>query len=105
MIRTMYAHKTERGWRDIYSSAGAVQMCDGKEPQPIYQIKVTVDPKGEYFGWHDFSNDSLSMIWQSRVQLEMCFTYGIEAAIKRGKGKDVLLKIEEIDIVKPAEKG
>jgi len=50
MIRTMYAHKTERGWRDIYSSAGAVQMCDGKEPQPIYQIKVTVDPKGEYFG-------------------------------------------------------
>lgn len=39
------------------------------------------------------------MIWPSKIQSDMCFTYGPEAEEKRDKGKQVRLIVKELEKV------
>ncbi len=87
-----YAHKTEKGYRDIYPSEMQVGMCGD---QPIIPIQVTEDENGEYWGWKQADDNKICMIWPSFVQLQICFPYGIDAAEKHGEGKRVKLHIQE----------
>ena len=38
------------------------------------------------WGWWDNKDEKFTMVWPSRVQLEVCFPYGYKIEEKRGKG-------------------
>lgn len=61
----------------------------------VVEVEVREDAEGTYFGWIDAPYDSEfpSMVWPSRVQLEMCFAGGTQVEVDRGKGRVVQLSI------------
>ena len=108
--RTFYALKdTDRDGAEFYSSIFpskmAVTMCMG-DPEPIHAVKVRLgDGSSRYWGWWSTRLKSLlgseerdpghfTMIFPSRIQVEICFAYGYEAEEKAGNGKLVNLIVE-----------
>jgi hypothetical protein len=70
-------------------------------PDPIvtlrFRERTETDPPSPYWGWVDARHpDVYSMVWPSRIQLEMCFPSGTEPAEKQGDGHKVNLVVEEI---------
>jgi len=61
----------------------------------VVEVEVREDPEGTYFGWLDAHRDSgfPSLIWPSRLQLEMCFPSGTQVEVDRGEGRVVQLSI------------
>ncbi len=88
---TMYAHNTEAGFRHVYPSSMAVKMCGGGE---IVRVRIVPDPEGTHWCWHDFEKNEYRMVWQSLVQLKVCFPYGIEIEEKRRHGIRVQVRVE-----------
>ena len=67
--------------------------------EKIFQIKVRealTEEETPYYGWK-YPDGNISMIFPSTVLLEICFPYGIKAAIDNGEGNIVKLIITEID--------
>jgi len=82
----------------FYRSQKAESLAGGK------LVKVTLreareGEEPEYWGFDSYSEDNPGwcMIWQSFVQLRMCFTYGLEAAEEHGDGKRIGLMIVRDD--------
>ncbi len=61
---------------------------------PIVAVTLTEDSQGDYWGWLASDAAEPSMVWPSKVQFTMCFPYGPEAEVKRGKGKILRLRVE-----------
>ena len=66
-----------------------------RDADRIVEVEVREDADGRYFGWLDAHRDSgfPSMIWPSRLQLEMCFPSGTQVEVDRGEGRVVQLSI------------
>lgn len=78
---------------NIYRSRTQVGMC-GAKPEQIVKVTVKESDEGEHWGWFDNDTGSYSMIYPSRTQVEMCFTYGYAIEEERGRGRLVQLKVE-----------
>lgn len=85
-------HVGEKRWVELHGLSN-----------PIVPVKVTVigegqGPKECYYGWQDVGkyDKPPSMIWPHWVTFTICFLYGPQAEVERGKGRIVQLKIEEI---------
>ena len=76
----------------IYETKTQLKMCGCNNP---IKIIVTEDLNGKYWGWLDYKDNKISMIYPSLQALDMCFTYGIKAAEKAEKGKRVKLRIDK----------
>jgi hypothetical protein len=92
--KTMYGTMEDGHWSCIYDNQQSVSMC-GIKKVDIVKLTVTEDPKGEYWGWYEEEDNDISMIWKSLSALKMCFTYGLEEAEAKGKGRRIQLKIEK----------
>ena len=77
-----------------FGSKRYADMHGGNEP--TVAVRLTEDPDGEYYGWLKTGEDTPSMIWPSRVQLMMCFTYGMQVAIDKGQGVPIRLRCESL---------
>lgn len=83
----------------VFPSQQAVRVCDGKEPKPIHKVKVRVDENGDYYAFLRASSprtlpeNELSLIFRSRLQVDVCFAEGVDNAVARGKGKLVRVTI------------
>lgn len=104
MVITRYAHKHAYGndihYRDIYESIIQVKMCEDKDPQKRYLIKLEVNSEGRYWGWLSYIRNRYGMIYPRKYQLEMCFPYGIEIAVSSKQGEVVRFNVihsEEIE--------
>lgn len=78
----------------FYPSVAAVRMCDSKNP--VHAVRVRQDDNGSHWGWWGAERQQFSMIWPSRLQVEVCFTYGSEAAMRIGDGLVCRLSIEDL---------
>ncbi len=70
--------------------------------KPIVPLRVREridgDPESNYWGWLDTKKpDTYTMIWPSKMQLDMCFPYGPDAETALGRGRCVNLMVEEIE--------
>lgn len=73
-----------------------VRACCGKDGT-IVRVRVTEAADGPYWGWeYTETPGELEFIWINRAALDMCFPYGVDAAVKNGRGRVVRLVIEEV---------
>jgi hypothetical protein len=88
----LFASQDDDGiFHDIFPSKRQVLNCaDNAVPVRVELIKAT--EQGTHWGWLDNSG-SISMMFDSKRTLELCFPYGLEDATKRGEGHAVELKV------------
>jgi hypothetical protein len=100
MSHRMYGFADKKGHFDnIHESRMQVRMCGG---EPIVALTVEEDPDQNaaddvpYWGWEDVDKPgTFCMIFHHRKLLQVCFAYGIEAAVEAGKGRPVHLLVTE----------
>lgn len=63
---------------------------DQTRPAP-HAGDMTVD----YWGWFDFEEQEITLVWPKRFLLDMCFPAGIDATEKANQGKAYRLEIVE----------
>ena len=78
-------------WRH-FGSAFFARMRGGEKP--VVAVRLIEDAEGPYHGWLKTGEDTPCMIWPSAIQLEMCFPYGMAAAIGKGGGQPIRLRCE-----------
>ena len=87
-----YAHKKDGKWLHIFPSETQVKMCGNEE---VFPVTLEIDRDyGDHHGWLD-TNGRISMVWNNKEALKMCFTYGMNPEIQSGKGIPVVLSIKE----------
>jgi hypothetical protein len=77
-----------------FGSKRYADMHGGSEP--TVPVRLTEDPDGAYHGWIETGEDTPSMIWPSRAQLTMCFAYGVQVEIDKGRGVPIRLRCESL---------
>lgn len=88
-------------YRNISPNIKTVQMCVDKN-EKIYEIDIseTNEIVGDtYYGWRN-DKGNISFIYPVITLVDICFPYGYKAEEDSGKGKLVVVKIEEIREVK-----
>lgn len=93
----MFAHDCEPGkdGRGRYRHIGAKRWVELHGlPHPIVAVDVIEDSSGDYWGWLDTDGKCPEMIWPSRSQFNVCFAYGPESEVARGKGTILRLRVE-----------
>lgn len=93
----MFAHRMDDGER-LHHVQPTSQMVALYGRGEVVAVDVREIPSGSdatHYGWLEVGAKTPSMIWPSMVQLEMCFPYGMKAEVDRGRGRCVMLAIEE----------
>lgn len=81
----------------FYSSQELVAFCGAPEIHKVELREADEDEEVRYWGWEDVKDKGKwSMIWPSKLQLEVCFTYGMAHAIKCGQGRPVRLIVKKV---------
>lgn len=97
----MYAGWNEKAgtYSHFYKNQRIVEGVCGYAPEDVHLVELREVSEGEavYWGWEDADTREWSMIWPTRVQFRMCFTYGLDAAIKAGQGRPVQLAVQHVD--------
>jgi len=88
----MFAERRDGELEHFYPSRGQVEMCGGSGGQDIVEVELTEDPEGPLWAWEDAEKPGrFSLVWPSRVQLAICFPYGLDVAAELGRGRVVRL--------------
>jgi len=96
----MYAHRDGKGgFRHVFGRKAQVAMTGPAEIVPV-TVTIVPEPDNTHWAWLDYvygewNNLAPTMIWESLFQLEMCFTYGMQAEIDLGRGIPVTLLVQE----------
>ena len=87
----------ERPYAHFYSQKALVRFCGATgEVVKVIVRELQDDEESNYWGWWDNETEKFSMIYASKVQSDVCFTYGAEAAEESGEGKQMNVFIEEL---------
>lgn len=86
----------EGSLRNVYPTETQVSMCGATRIVPVRLREAEEGEEETHWGWLEPDREP-SMIYPSRVQLGMCFPYGIEAEIRAGRGREVRLVVEVAD--------
>lgn len=104
-----FAVKRENSFNHFHSSTLHLGVCGGEKGN-MFLVRLTLNPDGLYWGWynsfHPVNSDrggQVSMVFQSEIQVSVCFAYGPEAETRRGRGEIVRLRVEEIRLSKHPE--
>lgn len=92
-VTEMYAQQTSRGLANFFKSRQAYVACGDA---PVVRVRIITDDAGSHWSWWDAERKSHSMIFGSRVLVEICFPYGSRAEEERGRGKVVRVRVEQI---------
>lgn len=99
--RRMYAGWSKRTgtYSHFYKNQWIIENVCGYAPEDVHLVELREVPAGEavYWGWEDAETQEWSMIWPTRTQFCMCFTYGLEAAVRSGQGRPVQLVVQRIN--------
>lgn len=83
-------------YEDFYPSTMQVRMC-GDHPIVRVRVSETETPTDRsYWAWWDNERQHFTMVYYSRVQVEICFAYGSKAEEARGRGKVCQVDVEEL---------
>jgi hypothetical protein len=97
MTWALFAHE-ENGRYCHVGSKRFVEFHGLKLPIVPVQVSILAEGQGEklaYYGWQDADeyDKPPSMIWPHWTLFSVCFPYGPEDEVKRGKGRIVQLSI------------
>lgn len=76
--------------------ASLVRSCSSAKKPIIHKVRIRPDENGSHWGWWSAERQTFTMIWRSKIQLDMCFAYGPAAEKKRGGGLRCRLAVEMI---------
>lgn len=93
----MYAVKTDDGPRNFYPHPKSCRMASSKGE--IARFKLIEDQDGEFRAWWNNEREEFSLCYPAEVLLNMCFPYGPEAAVERGDGHKMRVRVIEIEVV------
>jgi len=75
----------------------------GRKPEDIVDVEMRISddqsiPKtptksADYWGWFDFEETALTLVWKQRILLEMCFPYGTKILEEKEMGKMFRLNV------------
>jgi len=65
---------------------------------PYYRVKLTPDPEGAYWTWHEFEKNEYRYTNHNRVGVEICFPYGLEIETTLGRGELIRVRVEELGV-------
>lgn len=95
MTWTLYAHKYKRNGDTFFMHIGSYNYVKAHGlNEPILEVQATENPEGRYWGWLDAGKDTPSMVWPHEQLFRMCFAYGPEVEVEKGKGRIVRMDIE-----------
>lgn len=77
-----YHHCGDKRWVEIHGLS-----------YPIVPVVLKESKKGKFLGWLETGSDAPCMIWHEKI-FEICFAYGSEVEVKKGRGTVVRLVIE-----------
>jgi hypothetical protein len=82
---------------NFYPHPLAVKMCGAKE---ICEVEVTLTEESIdcYWGWWGKGSQRFEHVYPRKFMVEMCFPYGTDIEIEKGKGNLVPVKITKIGI-------
>jgi hypothetical protein len=82
---------------DLWMHFGSKRYVESHRlSKPIEAVRLTEDPDGKYHGWIRTEEDIPRMIWPSAGQLAMCFAYGMQVEIEKGRGVPIRLRCESL---------
>jgi hypothetical protein len=107
----LYGVKRENSYGEFFTSIGLninhKYAWGVKDDEPIYDITFDIDDDQsehregiDYWGWLDYDEKRMTMVWSNWTQFFACFPYGVEASEKSGQGKAYRLKIVNAKLVK-----
>ena len=85
---------------NIQPSIMQIKMCVDSNTD-IYEIDIKEARSNEdtpYWGWL-YPDGKISMVFHSKILVEVCFTYGTKIEEEAGKGKLIQIVINEIGLV------
>ena len=85
--------KRTNEFTDFHYNEDLISRCFGLKTYSL--VEVTLDEDGDYFGWFDFKNNTISpsFIWRHLIALRTCFNSEIATYEEAGVGKVVKLKV------------
>jgi len=66
------------------------------EQSKIYELILEENPKGEYWGWYDYSEKKVLMIYFGEILFSVCFPYGYKAEVEAGRGEVKRFTVKKI---------
>lgn len=92
----LFALKWETGiFHSFYPSEIQMSLCG--DP-PYYRVRLTPDPEGGYWAWHDFVKDVYNFTNHNREGVVICFPYGPEIEEKLGRGEIIRVRVDELGV-------
>jgi hypothetical protein len=88
----MFAHEKNGTILNASVREFTAQMYAGSSP--LIKVNVIESDEGTHLGWIKTGTDTPIFIYHEKV-FPICFTYGVEAAVKAGDGVVIRLKIEK----------
>ena len=88
----------ESAYAHFYSKPALVRFC-GADKGDVVEVIVRELKEGEesdYWGWWNNEKEKFEMVYASKVQSDICFTYGAQAEEEKGEGKQMNVFIEEV---------
>lgn len=90
----MHAELRDGKYEHFYPTAFAVRMCSPRGP--VHAVRVRPDDNGTHWGWWDAERQHFTMIWGSRLQVDVCFPGGSDANEAVGNGLVCRLGVEKL---------
>jgi hypothetical protein len=100
---TLYARVRSKGEKKILSGFYAQVTGIWINTRTSDMVRVSIrewqdgDPPSTYWGWLPTGETRIRLIQPTRLQFNMQFPYGVDAEVKAGKGRDLVLHVEVLD--------
>lgn len=88
----MFAHERNGSIFNVEEREFTAKMYAGN--RPLIKVNVIECETGDHLGWIKTGEDHPIFIYLEKV-FPICFTYGVDEAVKAGHGVVVRLKIEK----------
>jgi len=90
--------KNEGKYSRFYSNKKIVELVCANREDEIVEVKIekSLSSEPKYYGWWDNEKKEVRHIYQSEIQVRVCFPDMAHDREKKGKGKIIGLDVNEI---------
>ena len=98
MINYGAKNKRDGMFYNIFPAIKLVEMC-GYSSDEIWEIEFEEVDDGEYWSFQDTGETNFHLIYPHKALFDICFAYGVQAEIDKGKGRIARLKIKNSKLI------
>lgn len=96
----LFAGRHGDAFHHFYPSTTAVQMCGDDD---IVLVELALDEAGPYWAWYHSHHPgntnyrgAISLVYGNPISVEICFPYGTDAEVRRGRGRMVRVNVKAL---------